>query len=50
MNFSDLFKNSVLDKLQSGEISTTAIVVTLLLSVAFGLIIYFVYKFICITF
>ena len=45
MNFSDLFKNSVLDKLQSGEISTTAIVVTLLLSVAFGLIIYFVYKF-----
>ena len=45
MNFSDLFKNSVLDKLQSGDISTTTIIVTLLISIAFGLFIYLVYRF-----
>ena len=45
MNFNDLFKNSVIEKLQSGDVSVTAIVITLLLAVAFGLFIYFVYKF-----
>ena len=44
MNFSDLFKNSVLEKLQSGDISTLTIVLTLLASIGFGLFIYLVYR------
>ena len=44
MSFTDIIKKSVLDGFQSGDLSTTAMAVTLAMAVAMGLFIYVVYR------
>ena len=40
----DIFKDSVLDKLQAGELTVTAIAVTLGIALAMGVFLYFIYR------
>ena len=40
----DIFKDSVLDKLQAGELTVTAIAITLGIALAMGVFIYFIYR------
>lgn len=44
MRFSDLFKKSVLEKFQAGDLTTTSIVITLGMAILIGLFIYFIYR------
>lgn len=44
MSFSDIIKNSVLEKFQAGDLTTTTVVLTLAIAVAAGLFIYLVYR------
>lgn len=44
MNFSDIFKKTVLEKLQAGELTTTSIILTIGMAIALGLFVYFVYR------
>lgn len=44
MSFTDIIKKSVLDGFRSGDLSTTAMAVTLAMAVAMGLFIYVVYR------
>lgn len=44
MNFTDVIKKSVLEKFQSSDLTTTAIVITLAMALALGLFIYWVYR------
>ena len=44
MNFADIIKKSVLEKFQTGDITTTTIITTLGISVLLGLFIYLIYR------
>ena len=44
MNFADIIKKSVLEKFQTGDITTTTIIITLGAAVLLGLFIYFIYR------
>lgn len=44
MSFADIIKKSVLEKFQTGDVTTTTIVITLGLSVLLGLFIYLIYR------
>ena len=44
MSFSDIIKNSVLEKFQAGDLTTTTVALTLAIAVAAGLFIYLVYR------
>ena len=45
MSITDIIKKSVLEKFQASDVTTTTIVITLGMSVAMGLFLYFVYRF-----
>ncbi len=44
MTFSDVIKNSVLDKFNAGDLTTGAVCATLAMAIVVGLFIYFVYR------
>lgn len=44
MNFSDIIKKSVLEKFQTGDLSTASIAITLAMAIALGLFIYLIYR------
>ena len=44
MNFTDVFKKSVLEKFQASDMTTTSIAVTLGMAILLGVFIYFVYR------
>ena len=44
MGFNDLFKKTVLEKFQAGDLSVTSIVITLGIALLLGLFIYFIYR------
>lgn len=44
MTFRDIIKKTVLENFQTGDLTTTNIVLTLLISLAIGLFIYFIYR------
>lgn len=44
MGFADIFKKSVLEKFQTGDLTTTSIAITLGMAILLGLFIYFVYR------
>lgn len=44
MNFSDIFKKTVLEKFQAGELTTTSIILTIGMAIAVGLFVFFVYR------
>ena len=44
MNFNDVIKKTVLDKFQTGNMTTSSIVITLGMAIVLGLFVYFVYR------
>lgn len=44
MSFTDLFKKSALEKFQTGNLTTTSMVITLAMAILIGLFIYFIYR------